>query len=59
MSENLPDSFDPKQPDLPSLGADPDPLPPGHESQAPTTEPLKDDASEAADSHDDQRGTPG
>lgn len=57
MSENLPDGFDPQQPDLPTLGADPDPLPPGHESQAPTTEPLTDDASEPAD--DDARGTPG
>ena len=39
MTENLPDSFDPKQPDLPTLAVDPEPLPPSHEGQAPTTEP--------------------
>lgn len=35
MSENLPDTFDEKQPDLPSLGVDPDPLPDDHEGNAP------------------------
>ncbi|KGM14023.1 chromosome partitioning protein [Cellulomonas bogoriensis] len=27
MTENLPDSFDPKQPDLPTKAVDPDPIP--------------------------------
>ena len=27
MTENLPESFDPKQPDLPTLAVDPDPIP--------------------------------
>ncbi|ADG73379.1 ATPase involved in chromosome partitioning [Cellulomonas flavigena DSM 20109] len=35
MSETLPDSFDEKQPDVPSLGVDPDPLPDDHEGDAP------------------------
>ena len=38
MSENLPDSFDEKQPDLPSLGVDPDPIPDEHEGNAPDGE---------------------
>ncbi|NMR21561.1 chromosome partitioning protein [Cellulomonas fimi] len=38
MSEHLPDSFDPQQPDLPSMAVDPDPIPDTHEGQAPTTE---------------------
>jgi hypothetical protein len=38
MTENLPDSFDPKQPDLPTLAADPDPLPDTHDGQPPLTE---------------------
>jgi len=38
MSEHLPDSFDPTQPDLPTLGVDPDPVPDGHEGEAPTRE---------------------
>ena len=33
MSENLPDSFDPKQPDLPTLAVDPDPHPRPEEGQ--------------------------
>lgn len=37
MSEQVPDSFDPEQPDLPSLGVDPDPVPDEHEGHAPTT----------------------
>lgn len=49
---DLPDSFDPQQPDLPSLGADPDPVPEGHEGEAPTLEPLDDGDG------DDRRGTP-
>jgi hypothetical protein len=43
MSEDLPDSFDPQQPDLPTLGVDPDPVPDDHEGEAPTREPLDDD----------------
>ena len=43
MTENLPDSFDHRQPDLPSLSVDPEPLPEEHTGEAPTTEP--DDAS--------------
>jgi len=39
MSTDLPDSFDPKQPDLPSLAVDPEPLPESHEGQAPVLEP--------------------
>ena len=39
MTENLPESFDPKQPDLPTLAVDPEPLPEGRDGQAPTTEP--------------------
>jgi|GEM_PF-1314411 len=35
MSESLPDSFDEKQPDVPSLGVDPDPIPDDHEGNAP------------------------
>lgn len=27
MTENVPDSYDPKQPDLPTAAVDPDPLP--------------------------------
>ena len=38
MSEQLPDTFDEKQPDLPSLGADPDPIPDDHEGNAPDGE---------------------
>ncbi|MCC2335125.1 chromosome partitioning protein [Cellulomonas wangsupingiae] len=38
MSEHLPDSFDEKQPDLPSLGVDPDPIPDDHEGNAPDGE---------------------
>ena len=33
MTENLPTSFDPKQPDLPTLAVDPDPVPDSHEGQ--------------------------
>ena len=40
MSENLPDSFDPTQPDLPTWAVDPNPIPEEHEGEAPTTEPL-------------------
>ena len=42
MSEHLPDSFDPDQPDVPSLGVDPDPLPDDHPPQAATTEDPED-----------------
>ncbi len=52
MSEELPASFDPQQPDLPSLGVDPDPVPDGHEGEAPTLEPLDDG------DDDGRRGTP-
>ena len=38
MSETLPDSFDEKQPDVPSLGVDPDPIPDDHEGEAPDRE---------------------
>lgn len=38
MSEDLPDSFDPRQPDVPSLGVDPDPVPDDDEGEAPTRE---------------------
>ncbi|AEE46233.1 hypothetical protein [Cellulomonas fimi] len=51
MSESIPDSFDPQQPDVPSLGVDPDPVPEGHQGEAPTTEPFDED--------DDAKGTPG
>ena len=39
MTENLPESFDPQQPDLPTLAVDPEPLPESHQGQAPTLEP--------------------
>ncbi len=35
---DIPDSFDPRQPDLPTLAVDPDPVPESHEGEAPTTE---------------------
>ena len=38
MSESIPDSFDPQQPDLPTLAVDPDPLPDSHEGEPPMTE---------------------
>lgn len=38
MSTDLPDSFDPKQPDLPTKAVDPDPIPDTHEGQATSTE---------------------
>lgn len=38
MSEHLPESFDQRQPDLPTLAVDPDPLPESHSGQAPTTQ---------------------
>jgi hypothetical protein len=43
MSEDLPDSFDPQQPDLPTLGVDPDPVPDDHEGEAPTRGALDDE----------------
>jgi hypothetical protein len=43
MSEDVPDSFDPQQPDLPTLGVDPDPLPDDHEGEAPTRDEQRDD----------------
>ena len=43
MTENLPESFDPKQPDLPSLAVDPVPVPEEHEGTVPTREPLDED----------------
>jgi hypothetical protein len=43
MSENVPDSFDARQPDLPTLGVDPDPVPDDHTGEAPTREPLDED----------------
>lgn len=43
MSENVPDSFDARQPDLPTLGVDPDPVPDDHTGEAPTREPLEED----------------
>ena len=49
MTENLPESFDPKQPDLPTLAVDTEPLPPAHEGQAPTTQ----------DDDSDDEGVPG
>lgn len=42
MTENLPDSFDPQQPDLPTLGVDPDPLPDDHDGEAPAREEPED-----------------
>jgi hypothetical protein len=39
MTENIPDSFDPQQPDLPTLAVDPDPETSSPDGQAPTTEP--------------------
>lgn len=33
MSENLPDSYDPEQPDLPTKAVDPDPHPDPDEGQ--------------------------
>ena len=33
MSENVPDSFDPAQPDLPTQAVDPDPLPDDHDGE--------------------------
>jgi len=42
MTENLPDSFDPQQPDLPTLGVDPDPLPDDHDGEAPDREEPED-----------------
>lgn len=45
MSEHLPDSFDPQQPDLPSLGVDPDPVPEGHDGEAPTPDRDVEDPS--------------
>jgi hypothetical protein len=39
MTEDIPDSFDPKQPDLPTLAVDPDPETSSPDGQAPTTEP--------------------
>ena len=39
MSENLPESFDPRQPDLPTLAVDPDPLPDTPDGEPPTNEP--------------------
>jgi hypothetical protein len=42
MSENLPDSFDPQQPDLPSLGVDPDPVPDTHDGQDIGLDPLEE-----------------
>jgi len=44
MTENLPDSFDPQQPDVPTWAVDPHPIPDDHEGQAPTTEPYGEDA---------------
>lgn len=41
MSENLPDSFDPRQPDLPTLAVDPDPVPDAHEGQDTRLQPLE------------------
>lgn len=38
MTENLPESFDQRQPDLPTLAVDPEPLPETHDGEAPTTE---------------------
>ncbi|WP_454048462.1 chromosome partitioning protein [Cellulomonas sp. Marseille-Q8402] len=43
MTEELPDSFDPQQPDLPSLGVDPDPLPDDHDGEAPTRDEAPED----------------
>ena len=33
MTENLPDSFDPQQPDLPTKAVDPAPMPPDHDGE--------------------------
>jgi len=43
MTENLPDSFDPKQPDLPTLAVDPDPLPDSHPAEDTSTESIDPD----------------
>lgn len=37
-SADLPDSFDPRQPDLPTMAVDPDPLPEGYEGQDTTAQ---------------------
>jgi hypothetical protein len=47
MSENLPDSFDARQPDLPSLGVDPDPVPDDHEGEAPVRDQPTHDETDA------------
>ncbi|GEL44978.1 hypothetical protein CHO01_00940 [Cellulomonas hominis] len=47
MSEDLPDSFDPQQPDVPSLAVDPDPVPDEHHGEAPTREEPEADARDA------------
>lgn len=41
MSENLPDSFDPKQPDLPTLAVDPAPIPDHHDGQDAGLDPVE------------------
>lgn len=39
---DVPDSFDERQPDLPTLAVDPDPLPDGHDGQDTGFEEPKD-----------------
>ena len=39
MSESLPDSFDPQQPDLPTLAVDPDPHPEPEKGQGTRISP--------------------
>lgn len=43
MSENLPDSFDPRQPDLPTLAVDPDPEVSGQGRQPAEFSPAAED----------------
>ncbi|GGB92401.1 chromosome partitioning protein [Cellulomonas carbonis] len=43
MSESLPDSFDPKQPDLPTLAVDPDPEVSGQGQQPAKYSPAAQD----------------
>ncbi|GAA2724339.1 chromosome partitioning protein [Cellulomonas aerilata] len=45
MTENLPESFDPQQPDLPTLGVDPDPIPESH-GEDTSLDPVEGSADE-------------
>ena len=49
MTENLPDSFDPRQPDLPTLAVDPAPLPESHDGQGADLDPVEGAPADDAD----------